>query len=256
MTRPLHLGLLGAMPEEIGSDLAHLRNLDREQFGDLIIHRGDWFAPDGAEVHLTLAWSGWGKVCAARTATRVLASATSDAPIDLLLFTGVAGGADPTLKQWDVVLADAVIQHDLDVRPILPRFVIPPLDRARLEPAQAWFNWAHAALEQGHASGGLPGFGKPRRGLIGTGDQFIGDAAVIISLREALPDLSAVEMEGAAVAQVAEQEGIPWLVMRVISDGADAEAAQSFNDFVQAYDARAWCLIETLLKQQASAPLP
>ena len=42
MERPLHLGLLGAMPEEIGSDLAHLHNLSRETFGDLVIHRGQW----------------------------------------------------------------------------------------------------------------------------------------------------------------------------------------------------------------------
>ena len=90
--------------------------------------------------------------------------------------------------------------------------------------------------------------------MIGTGDQFIGDAAVITALRDALPDLQAVEMEGAAVAQVAEQEDVPWLVLRVISDGADSEAAQSFHDFVQAYDDRAWTLIETLLRRQASAP--
>ena len=98
-------------------------------------------------------------------------------------------------------------------------------------------------------------FGRPRPGLIGTGDQFIGDAKVLMALRDALPALTAVEMEGAAVAQVAEQEGVPWLVLRVISDGADAEAAQSFNDFVKAYDQRAWNLIATLLRQQASAPL-
>ena len=256
MTRPLHLGLLGAMPEEIGSDLAHLQNPSQEQFGDLVIHRGHWSGEDGTSVKLTLAWSGWGKVCAARTATRVLASATADAPIDLLLFTGVAGGADPSLQQWDVVLADAVVQHDLDVRPILPRFVIPPLDQAVLKPQPAWFEWASHALNKGHSAGQLAGFGPPRPGLIGTGDQFIGDPNVLAALRQALPDLTAVEMEGAAVAQVAEQEGVPWLVLRVISDGADAEAAQSFNDFVKAYDHRAWSLIETLLRQLSAAPHP
>ena len=68
-------------------------------------------------------------------------------------------------------------------------------------------------------------------------------------LKAALPDLQAVEMEGGAVAQVAEQEGVPWLVLRVISDGADEAAAQSFSDFVQVYDQRAWSLIEALLKR-------
>ena len=56
-------------------------------------------------------------------------------------------------------------------------------------------------------------------------------------------------MEGAAVAQVAEQEGIPWLVLRVISDGADETAAQSFEDFVKRYEQQAWRLIEALLQR-------
>ena len=56
-------------------------------------------------------------------------------------------------------------------------------------------------------------------------------------------------MEGGAVAQVAEQEGIPWLLIRVISDGADESAAQSFTDFVQVYEQQAWRLIEALLRR-------
>ena len=85
--------------------------------------------------------------------------------------------------------------------------------------------------------------------MIATGDQFIGDAAVLQELKAALPDLQAVEMEGGAVAQVAEQEAVPWLVLRVISDGADEAAAQSFSDFVKVYEHRAWSLIEALLKR-------
>ena len=102
MTQPLHFGLLGAMPEEIGSDLSHLKDLSYSEHGDLRIHRGSW----NDTVHLSLAWSGWGKVSAARAATRLLAS---DSSIDLLVFTGVAGAADPALQQWDVVLALSLI---------------------------------------------------------------------------------------------------------------------------------------------------
>ena len=104
----------------------------------------------------------------------------------------------------------------------------------------------------------LLGFGQvlrqPQRGLVATGDQFINDQAVLQDLRTALPGLKAVEMEGAAVAQVAEQEGIPWLVLRVISDGADATAAANFQEFIKAYEQRAWQLTEALLKRHNTAP--
>ena len=77
---------------------------------------------------------------------------------------------------------------------------------------------------------------------------------VLQTLRDALPNLLAVEMEGAAVAQVAEQEGVPWLVLRVISDGADEAAAQSFEDFVKRYEEKAWRLIEALLQRCNDTP--
>jgi adenosylhomocysteine nucleosidase len=246
MARALHIGVLGAMPEEIGSDLSHLQQLWNEKHGDLTIHHGSW----GEGIRLSLAWSGWGKVSAARAATRLLCSAPD---IDLLLFTGVAGAADPDLEQWDVVLANAVVQHDMDASPLFPRFTLPALNRAQLVPDSSWFQWASTALAQAYQAGEIDGFRTPSTGLIATGDRFIGNAAVLDALREALPGLKAVEMEGAAVAQVAEQEGIPWLVLRVISDGADANAAQSFGDFVQRYDRRAWSLIQALLSRAEQA---
>ena len=247
MTQPLHIALLGAMPEEIGSDLSHLKDLSCSEHGDLKIHRGSW----GDNVRLSLAWSGWGKVSAARAATRLLASDTS---IDLLLFTGVAGAAEPALRQWDVVLADAVVQHDMDARPLFPRFTLPALNQDQLRPQPAWFHWAKTALLEAHGARELDGFTRPRSGLIATGDRFIGDPAVLQTLRDALPNLLAVEMEGAAVAQVAEQEGVPWLVLRVISDGADEAAAQSFEDFVKHYEQKAWRLIEALLQRCHDTP--
>ena len=247
MARALHIGVLGAMPEEIGSDLSHLQQLRSEQHGDLTIHHGTW----GEGIRLSLAWSGWGKVSAARAATRLISSVPD---IDLLLFTGVAGAADPALKQWDVVLADAVVQHDMDSRPLFPRFTLPALNRAQLNPESSWLTWASRALAQAAQAGELDEFGSPSTGLIATGDRFIGDSAVLDTLREALPGLKAVEMEGAAVAQVAEQEGMPWLVLRVISDSADASAAQSFGDFIQLYERRAWCLLQALLSRVEQAP--
>ena len=53
---------------------------------------------------------------------------------------------------------------------------------------------------------------------------------------------------------MAEQEGVPWLVLRVISDGADETAAQSFEDFVRRYEQQAWRLIEALLQRCKTTP--
>ena len=240
--RPLHIGLLGAMQEEIGSDLSHLRQLSSSTHGDLTLHHGVW----GDGIQLTLAWSGWGKVCAARAATRLLAAAPD---LDLLIFTGVAGAANSDQNQWDILLADAVVQHDMDASPLFPRFTLPPLNRDRLQPEPGWFTWAVQALKSAAGNGELQGFGGVSSGLIATGDRFIGDASLRQELRDALPGLQAVEMEGGAVAQVAEQEGIPWLLIRVISDGADESTAQSFTEFVQVYEQQAWRLIEALLRR-------
>ena len=54
-------------------------------------------------------------------------------------------------------------------------------------------------------------------------------------------------MEGAAVAQVCEQENIPWVVIRVISDGADAKASLNFKEFINAYEKYSWSLLKHLL---------
>ena len=55
------------------------------------------------------------------------------------------------------------------------------------------------------------------------------------NLTKEFPELCAVEMEGAAVAQVAFQEGLPWLILRVISDNADHSASQNFVGFLEDY---------------------
>ena len=89
----------------------------------------------------------------------------------------------------------------MDSRPLFPRFTLPALNRAQLDPNSSWLTWASQALAQADQGGELDGFGTPSTGLIATGDRFIGDADVLDALREALPGLKAVEMEGAAVAE-------------------------------------------------------
>ena len=53
-----------------------------------------------------------------KTTTRLLSIKYNEIPIDLIIFTGVAGAVNKKLKQWDIVIADSLIQHDMDARPI------------------------------------------------------------------------------------------------------------------------------------------
>jgi adenosylhomocysteine nucleosidase len=96
------------------------------------------------------------------------------------------------------------------------------------------------------------GLGLPRihRGLIASGDQFVNAAADCDTLRHHLPGVLAVEMEGAAVAQVCHDFGVPYVVLRTISDRADESAHIDFSQFVRAVACRyALTMIEALLRQ-------
>ena len=82
------------------------------------------------------------------------------------------------------------------------------------------------------------------KGLIATGDMFISDNNKINQLSKEIPELLAVEMEGAAFAQVCHQEKIDWIVMRVISDGAVEDAHEEFSIFLKKYKFRSCELIK------------
>ena len=254
--KQLHIGILCAMPEEIGSTTKNLKNVSVKIFGDLKIFSGE-FNPDKNEDSILLvsvAWSGWGKVSAARAATRLIGCNHQDQPIDLIIFTGVAGAANLKFNQWDIVIPDELVQHDMDARPIYKKYVIPALKEARIKSLKNWVNWSSEVLKESILKNQIRPFLNVKNGLVATGDQFISSKSVIETLSKELPGLSAVEMEGASVAQVAQQEGIPWLVIRVISDGADESADQNFIDFLEKYKNCSWYLIKALLKRCLDAP--
>ena len=252
-----HVALMCAIPEEIGETLKNLENLSEINYGDLKIFSGEWRKNKdiSLKIYVSVAWSGWGKVSAARTATRILGSKYKDIPIDMLLFTGVAGSAKSILKQWDIVIPDQLIQHDMDARPIFDKYIIPALKKAKISVPNEWIVWAENSLKEAFMNKELTHFGNVKIGLIGTGDKFISDTSVLESLVKDLPNLYAVEMEGAAVAQVCTQESVPFLILRVISDNADGSAAQNFTDFIEDYKGFSWDLIKSLITRLDISPI-
>jgi adenosylhomocysteine nucleosidase len=220
--------LIAAMHEELAALLPAIEQPRTEHRGG----REFWLGRLG-EQEVVAVRSGIGKVAAAITATLLLDHYAANR----VLFLGVAGGIGAAVQVGDVVVADALLQHDMDASPIFPRHEVPLTGLARF-PVDASFSeavarGAEAALAQHAGTAALLGHGsRVHRGLIVSGDRFVSTAAESRALREALPDALAVEMEGAAVAQVCHSFGVPLAVVRSISDRADDSAHIDFGAFL------------------------
>ena len=245
----LHIALLSAMPEEIGKTIDHLDKVKIYKYGDLKIYSGIWKNKNkNLLVYLSVAWSGWGKVSAARACTRIISQSFNDKKVDLIVFTGLAGAVSKSINQWDIVIADEVVQHDLDASPLFERFVIPALGKAKLKSAEKWTSLIFNELTKAKENKKLNEFGLLKKGIIATGDVFISDKSKLRSLAKEIDSLDAVEMEGGSVAQVAEQEGLDWILIRVISDNADDSASQEFSKFIKKYENCSFKIIEAFIE--------
>ncbi len=211
------VAVLTAIPEEIAAFGAHLIETGREAVAGISIHHGTL---DGRAV--VLAESGIGKVNAALAAT-VLFDRFGCGGI---VFSGVAGGVDPNLDVGDLVIAEHVIQHDYGamVQGALEvyRAGSLPFPQFRGDVALK----ANAALIDG-ARQALAG---AQFGTILTGDYYLGCGQTRERLFSSFGG-KAVDMESAAVAQVAEAFGAPWLIIRALSDLAGEDSQLDFQVF-------------------------
>ena len=189
---------------------------------------------------LVIGLSRIGKVAAATTSTALIEAFG----IDALIFTGVAGGLRQGVNVGDVVVATEFVQHDMDASPLFPRFEIPLYNQTRMAcDAALTSSLLHAAkhavsvLKQPLGIAELPSHKKAHTGLIASGDRFVSSAAEAHALQAGLLDSGidamAVEMEGAAVAQVCLDYGIPFGAVRTISDRADDTAHIDFSLFIR-----------------------
>ena len=213
---PQTIALIGAMPPEISLLQESLQNLRSEHMADFDIYCGEY-----AGKNVVLALSGIGKVNAALSTALVLQHRP-----DFVINTGSAGGLGSGLKVGDVVIGTQTAHHDVDITafgyaighvPQMPaRFESDPALCAAAEKAAAAFE--HAAVH---------------RGLIVSGDQFVHSSESVAEVRRHFPDAQAVEMEAAAIAQSCHRFGVPFVVIRAISDLADEEADTSFETFLK-----------------------
>ncbi|KUG53344.1 5'-methylthioadenosine nucleosidase [Serinicoccus chungangensis] len=211
------LAILGAIETEVADNRRLLEDPVALRAGRLTVHRGRLHG-----VEVLLARCGVGKVNAAM-ATTVLHSAGATS----LLFTGVAGGVAPGQRVGDLVVATDLVQHDVDVTPLgrpPGQLLGEPLSWAA-DPAMSRRLTAAAGARA--ASDGR----TLHEGRVASGDQFVASAARAADVHAEFGAVC-VEMEGAAVAQAATSLGLPFAVLRALSDTADHGAAQDFPAFL------------------------
>jgi len=244
----MRIGILGASKEEVEHILEDLEETSRESIGKRRYFTGSLYGQD-----VVLNISGWGKVSSAAAATAMITRYN----VDSIIFCGVCGAASPELNIGDIIIGSKFVQHDLDAQPIFAKYQVPPLGvscfhlgldfirkptyfeadpvllKAAFEAAQSFVS---KSINEDIPSELLnkfnikkPGFYK---GLIATGDQFIRSTEKMGELQSELPEIKAVEMEGAAVAQVCSNFAIPFACIRIVSDKADHSAIIDFEAFI------------------------
>ena len=218
------LAIVGAMHEEIAALRPCLEGLRTERRAGRDFHFGRL---DGHDVILVRC--GIGKVAAATTAAVLLDAFDASA----LLFTGVAGGLGTGVRVGDIVVANALLQHDMNAEPLFPRWEVPLTGRARFGVDAAWSGRLLQASRALAVDGVHADTAAVHAGLVVSGDRFVATRAESDALRALLPDALAVEMEGAAVAQVCHDFGRPFGVVRTVSDRADDDAHGDFERFVR-----------------------
>jgi adenosylhomocysteine nucleosidase len=242
MTKPpLRLGIISALHQEQAGLIDSMHPAKTTNRGMRNYVSGNLWGIDSVCV-----LSRIGKVAAAAT----VATLIERFKVTHIVFTGVAGSADPQVRVGDIVIAESLLQHDLDASPLFPRFEVPLLGLANFASDRYLSNLMANAASQflekdfireiNDTDRATFQLDQPRihRGLVASGDEFIDSQEKMIKLKRIVPDLLAVEMEGAAVAQVCFEFGIPFAVVRTISDRADENSPFDFMHFIEKVAAR------------------
>lgn len=233
----LPLGILVPMHEEVEQLLTEIEGAQTQQYANRTFHLGTLCGKS-----VVLAQSGIGKVASSFTASLLIHHFN----VKALIVSGVAGGIADSVKVGDLAIAQEAVQHDMDCRPLFPQFTIPhngishyktdliltkKLEDACIHFVEEDFQTLISKQIQKEL-----GIAKPhiQKGLLVSGDQFIGSLDQLGRIQQGLPETLFVEMEGAAVVQICHDSNIPFCSVRTISDKANDAAHLDFNKFLNA----------------------
>ena len=208
--------ILGAMDEEIALLTQSLNSPLEETVQHLTCHRGEY-----AGQQLIIARCGIGKVASA-LAVGVLVNAYRP---DIVINTGSSGGYDKRLNVGDIVVADELVQFDVDLTNFGYVHGQPAGMPARFTCDS---DLVKSAIQCASHLTDINAFS----GLVGTSEKFICEAADTQRISELFPDITAVEMEGAAIAQACHMLNTRCLVIRCVSDLANEESTHTFEEYL------------------------
>lgn len=211
------IAVVGAMEQEIELLRESMANVKHVSFVKFSAYEGEL-----AGKRMVLVLSGIGKVNAAVSTSWVIHQFAPDCIIN----TGSAGGLGKGLKVGDVVIGETVAHHDVDVTAF--GYVwgqVPQLP--------AVFTSDSNLIRQAEKAAQVFEGAAVTQGLIVSGDRFVHSSEGVAEIRSHFPDVKAVEMEAAAIAQTCHQLEVPFVIIRAVSDSADEKADISFEEFLK-----------------------
>jgi len=211
------IAVVGAMEQEIEFLRESMANVKHVSFGKFSAYEGEL-----AGKRTVLVLSGIGKVNAAVSTSWVIHQFAPDCVIN----TGSAGGLGKGLKVGDVVIGETVAHHDVDVTAF--GYV-----RGQVPQLSAVFASDENLIRQAEKAAQVFEGAAVTQGLIVSGDRFVHSSEGVAEIRSHFPDVKAVEMEAAAIAQTCHQLEVPFVIIRAVSDSADEKADISFEEFLK-----------------------
>ncbi len=213
--KKVDIGILGAMDSEVETLISKLEDKCEEVISGIKFNIGSLYGK-----RVAVAKCGIGKVFAALAAEAMIITYSPD----LLINTGVGGAIATGISVCDVVVADKLVQHDMDTSPLGdPKGLISGINVIYFETS----NRAVEIVKNACAELDI----NCHVGTVASGDVFVSTSAQKAAIKAEF-NASVCEMEGAAIAHVAYVNNTPSCVIRAVSDSADEESSMDYMQFL------------------------
>ncbi len=210
-------GIITAMKEEMQEIEKIMREIEKQKIYELTFIKGKINQND-----VVLVEAGVGKVNAART-TQIL---IDNFKVDIVINVGSAGSANDELEIGDIVIGEKIVQHDFDITAFgHPKGFISNVGQFLESDKKLINEFEKIALNQEDEF-------NIKIGTVASGDIFCTDIKMKNKIREKF-NADAIEMEGAAIAQVCKLDKVPFIIIRSISDKPNGNNNVTFDKFLE-----------------------